>query len=250
MKRALFLFLALSLATACSDAQVRQYALRVVKEYPHDAGAYTQGLFFDGGKLYESTGQFGISSFRTVDLMTGKALTRLDFDRKYFVEGSAMLDGILYILTWTNRVAFRYDANTLEYKGTLRYPREGWGLTTDGKQLIASDGSAKLFFMDKDLKVKREVTVKMAGRPMRHLNELEWIDGRIWANVYTTDLILIINPSDGKVEGTVDCRGLLPEKLKTRDTDVLNGIAVLDGRIFLTGKNWPRLYEVELIEKQ
>ena len=250
MKRLGFVFLTLLLVTGCSDAQVRHYTLRVVQEYPHDTAAYTQGLFFHEGTLYESTGQNGSSSFRSVELASGRVLSRLDFDRKYFVEGSAILDGQLYILTWTNRVAFRYDAETLTYKGSLRYPREGWGLTTDGKQLIASDGSAKLYFLDKDLKIKRELTVKLEGKPMRYLNELEWIDGRIWANVYTTDRILIIRPSDGKVEGIIDCRGLLPDKLRTRDTDVLNGIAVRDGRIFLTGKNWPRLYEVELIENK
>ena len=250
MKRFCLIALALLLAAGCTDAKVREYRLRVVKEYPHDADSYTQGLFFHGGKLYESTGRHGTSTFRTVDLATGKVLTRLDFDRKYFVEGSVMLDGVLYILTWTNRLAFRYDAETLEYQRSLRYPREGWGLTTDGKQLIASDGSSKLYFLDKELKVKRELTVKLNGRPVRYLNELEWIDGRIWANVYTTDLILIINPQNGNVEGQVDCQGLLPDKLRGPETDVLNGIAVLDGRIFLTGKNWPRLYEVELIEKQ
>ena len=250
MKRLTAILLTVLLfGTACGDAKVRQYKVRVVQAYPHDVTSYTQGLFFDGGKLYESTGEYGFSTFRTVDLETGNALTRLDFDGKYFVEGSVILGGELYILTWMNRVAFRYDAATLEYKSSARYPREGWGLTTDGKQLIASDGSAKLYFLDKNLKVKREVTVKMDGRPVRYLNELEWIDGKVWANVYTTDLIVIINPSDGRVEAAVDCKGLLPDALRTEETDVLNGIAVLDGRIFLTGKNWPRMYEIELVEK-
>jgi len=171
-------------------------------------------------------------------------------NRKYFGEGSAILDGELYVLTWTNKVAFRYDAATLEYKSTVGYPREGWGLTTDGKQLIASDGSATLYFLDKDLKLLRKLSVTLNGRPVRYLNELEWIEGKIWANVYTTDSIVIINPSSGKVEGLVDCAGLLPARLHTRETDVLNGIARdAEGHIYLTGKNWPRLYRVELIEK-
>jgi glutamine cyclotransferase len=153
------------------------------------------------------------------------------------------------MLTWTNRVAFTYDAQTLKYIKTYSYPREGWGLTTDGKSLIASDGSPTLYFMDEDLKVKRSVKVTHEGRAVRYLNELEWIDGRIWANVYTTDMIVIINPSNGKVEATVDCTGLLPRSLRKPDTDVLNGIAYDRGRIFLTGKNWPKLYEVEIVKK-
>ena len=240
------LFLCLA---ACSAPAPRQYGVKVVREYPHDREAYTQGLFFDGGVLYESTGQTGHSSFRKVDYASGKVLRKLDFSRKYFGEGSVFFDGKMYMLTWTNRVAFIYDAATLKHIRTCSYPREGWGLTTDGKSLIASDGSGNLYFMDGDLQTKRTVKVTMDGRNVRYLNELEYIDGKIWANVYTTDIILIINPSNGVVEGVVDCSGLLPDRLRDRNTDVLNGIAVLDGRIFLTGKNWPRLYEIQLIEK-
>lgn len=232
-------------------AQLKSYKVEVVKEYPHDVTSYTQGLFFHEGQMYESTGETGSSTFRKVDIQTGKPLRRLDFADKYFVEGSVVFGPDLYILTWHNRVAFVYDINTLEYKSTWSYPREGWGLTTDGKSLIASDGSAVLYFMTPEFKVEKQVTVKMHGRPMRFLNELEYIDGKIWANVYTSDIILIINPEDGKVEATVDCSGLLPDKLRKPDTDVLNGIAYNpeDGRIYLTGKNWPRLYEVRLVEK-
>ena len=250
MKRIILFAVALVLGlSACSASGPRQYVLKVIKEYPHDRSAYTQGLFFSGGELFESTGQCGSTSFRKVDLESGKVLRRLDFDRKYFGEGSVMLDGRLYMLTWTNKVAFVYDAGTLQYIKTCAYPREGWGLTTDGKSLIASDGSADLFFMDGDFKLQKKLRVTMNDRPVKLLNELEWIDGKIWANVYTTDMILIINPSSGKVEGVVDCSGLLPRALRRPDTDVLNGIAVLDGRIFLTGKNWPKLYEIQLKEK-
>ncbi|MCM1515668.1 MAG: glutaminyl-peptide cyclotransferase [Paraprevotella sp.] len=249
-RRHILIPLILLLCCSCS-AKVRQYRLEVVKEYPHDVTSYTQGLFFHGGQMFESTGQYGMSTFRKVDMATGKPLKKLDFARKYFIEGSVMLDGSLYILTWMNKVVFVYDAETLEYRSTYSYPREGWGLTTDGKSLIASDGSATLYFMSGDFAVKKRLTVRMDGRPVRFLNELEYIDGKIWANVYTTDLIIIIDPGTGNVEATVDASGLLPDRLRTEQTDVLNGIAYnsADGRIYLTGKNWPKLYEIRLKEK-
>ena len=241
--------LVLALLCAGCSAHVKQYKVEVVKEYPHDTGAYTQGLFFNGGRFYESTGQFGESSFREVELATGKVLSKMNFQQKYFGEGSVMLGGKLYILTWLNKVAFVYDAKTLEYKQTYSYPREGWGLTTDGKSLIASDGSSRLYFLSPEFKQERYVDVKMDGRAVRNLNELEYIDGKIWANVYMTDLIVIINPADGTVEASIDCTGLLPGKLREPRTDVLNGIAQdpATGKIYLTGKYWPRLYEVRLV---
>ena len=243
--------LAAWLCSGC-DAKVKEYKVKVVKEYPHDTGSYTQGLFFYKGDMYESTGQYGSSTFRKVDLATGDALEKLDFNRKYFVEGSVVLDDNLYILTWESKVAFIYDANTLEYKSTYSYPREGWGLTTDGKQLIASDGSSRLYFLDKEYKLQKTVNVTLDGRPVRYLNELEYIDGKVWANVYTTDLIVIINPATGVVEATVDCTGLLPASLRDRRTDVLNGIAFnpVSRKTYFTGKYWKRLYEIELVEKK
>lgn len=235
------------LISACSSAQVKEYKVKVTAEYPHDVHAYTQGLFFHDGVLYETTGQWGESSIRTVDLETGKVTAIKKLSSKYFGEGSAILGDDLYVLTWTNKLAFRYDAKTLTYKATLAYPREGWGLTTDGKQLIASDGTSTLYFLDSNLKVLRRLRVTLRDRSLQYLNELEWIDGKIWANVYTSDMIAIINPSNGKVEATVDCRGLLPASLRTKDTDVLNGIAVdSEGHVYLTGKNWPRMYRIEL----
>ena len=254
MRRLYLLLSILAAALLCCacEAKVKEYKVKVVKEYPHDTNSYTQGLFFYKGDMYESTGQYGSSTFRKVDLATGEPLEKLDFNRKYFVEGSVVLGDNLYILTWESRVAFVYDANTLEYKSTYSYPREGWGLTTDGKELIASDGSSKLYFLDGDYKLQRAVDVKLDGRPVRNLNELEYIDGKVWANVYTTDLIVIINPSTGAVEATVDCTGLLPAKLREPRTDVLNGIALdpATGKIYLTGKYWKRLYEIELVEKK
>ena len=213
-------------AVSCGTTKVQEYKVKVVREYPHDVTSYTQGLFFYRDSLYESTGQWGESSFRTVDLETGEALSRMDFSRKYFIEGSIFFEGTLYLLTWTNNLVFLYDADTRKYRETVAYPREGWGLTTDGNQLIASDGSSFLYFMDKDLNVERRLRVTMDGKSVRYLNELEYIDGKVWANVYTTDTIVIIDPADGKVEATVDCRGLLPYRERTAETDVLNGIAV------------------------
>ena len=251
MRKIALIFLVLLAAVSCGTTKVREYKVKVVREYPHDITSYTQGLFFHGDTLYESTGQWGESTFRTVDLATGDALTRMDFSRQYFVEGSIIFGDTLYILTWTNNLVFLYDAKTLEYKATVAYPRQGWGITTDGKQLIASDGSSYLYFMDADLNVLRRQRVTKDGKPVFDLNELEYIDGKVWANVYTTDTIVIIDPANGVVEATVDCRGLLPYKERTRDTDVLNGIAVdKDGRVFLTGKYWPKMYEIELIKKK
>ena len=237
---------------SCAEPAVKEYTLEVVAEYPHDTESYTQGLFFDQGQMYESTGVHGKSTFRKVDLETGKALQRLDFDKKYFVEGSVMWKGNLYILTWESRLAFVYDAETLEYKSTWKYPREGWGITTDGKNLIASDGSANIYFMDENFALDRKILVRLDERPVRFLNELEYINGKIWANVYTSNEIVIINPKDGKIQGVIDCRGLLPSHLRTDTTDVLNGIAYDEktGKIYLTGKNWPRLYEVRLVERK
>lgn len=248
MRRIIFVLCILMLCCCSGTARVKQYKVKVVREYAHDTGAYTQGLFFDGDQLCESTGQYGQSSYRKVDLESGKVLEKMDFGRKYFGEGSAILDGKLYILTWTNNVIFVYDPMTLKYEKSFSYPREGWGLTTDGKSLIASDGSSHIYFLSGDIKLQKTLNVTLDGRPVRYLNELEWINGRIWANVYTTDIIVIINPESGKVEGRIDCRGLLPSFMRAPETDVLNGIAVNGDRIFLTGKYWPRLYEVKLVE--
>lgn len=249
--KSIFIFAASFILLSCADAKVKEYKLEVLASYPHDTESYTQGLFFHEGQMYESTGLHGKSTFRKVDLETGDAVEKMKFDRKYFIEGSVMFKDNLYILTWESRTAFIYDARTLKYKSSWKYPREGWGITTDGKQLIASDGTANLYFMDENFALDRRLVVKYEDTPVRFLNELEYIDGRIWANVYTSDEIVIINPKDGRVEGIIDCKGLLPNNLKKPSTDVLNGIAYDEktGKIYLTGKNWPKLYEIRIIEK-
>lgn len=252
MKKFVALMAVLAVLASCTEAKLKEYKLEIVAEYPHDTESYTQGLFFHDGDLYESTGMHGKSTFRKVDLATGDALRKLNFDKQYFVEGSVIFGNELYILTWESRVAFVYDANTLEYKSSWKYPREGWGLTTDGKHLIASDGTANLYFMNNQFALDRKQLVTIEGRPVRWLNELEYIKGKVWANVYTSDEIVIVNPKNGKVEGLIDCKGLLPKILRTESTDVLNGIAYdpRTDKIYLTGKNWPKLYEVKLMEKK
>ena len=231
--------------------KAKAYGVRVVNEFPHDSSSYTQGLFFHEGKFYESGGGYGESMFREVDLATGETIRRFDLKDRYFAEGAVIFAGMLYLLTWENGMVFIYDPETFRYKKTCYFPHEGWGLTTDGKQLIASDGSAKIYFMDSECKIKRSIDVTLNGRALNDLNELEYIDGKIWANVYTSDMIAIIDPSSGVVVATVDCTGLLPDSLRGPRTDVLNGIAMnpLNGKIYITGKRWKRLYEIELTEK-
>ena len=229
--------------------KVKNYRVQVEGSFPHDATAYTQGLFFHGGDLYETTGQYGQSSIRKVDLRSGKILNYLSVDKKYFVEGSCVLNGRMYVLTWMEKVCFVYDIANMKKIGELRNPREGWGMTTDGRTLIMSDGSDKIFFMDPlTFMEHRHIDVTLNGKKISYINELEYIDGKIWANVYTTDTILIIDPESGKVEGVVDCRNLLPYAMRRPNTDVLNGIA-WDGKdIYLTGKNWPKIFRVSLRE--
>ena len=248
MKRFLLLLAMSAIAFVSCSGGKKIYKVDVVREYPHDVNAYTQGLFFENGDLYESTGLYGNSDFRKVDIESGAASKIFDLDDEYFGEGSVIFGSKLYLLTWESNRAFVYDPVTWQLVSAWKYPREGWGLTTDGKNLIASDGSSKLYFMDENYKLVRKINVTDDGKPVRWLNELEWIDGKIWANVYTTDYIVIINPKSGKVEAKIDCTGLLPDQLKTKFTDVLNGIAYdkKSGRIFLTGKKWPRMYEIKL----
>lgn len=243
----------LSAFCACAGNTVKYYTAEVVRKYPHDRSSYTQGLFFSGGKLYESTGQYGSSTFREVDLATGNAVRRLDFDAAYFVEGSVILGDRLYVLTWNERVCFVYDARTLGYLGQYYYPREGWGLTTDGSSLIASDGSSEIYFLNpSDMSTLRQLTVRLDGKPVRHVNELEYVDGKIWANVYLTDDIIIINPQTGDVEGVVDCSAVYPRSMRRPGDDVFNGIAVdpSDGAVYVTGKCWGYIYRISLREKK
>lgn len=225
--------------------KVDRFNYQKVSEYNHDTGAYTQGLFFYDGKLYESAGQYGESSLRIVDLETGKVLKRKNFPRKYFLEGACVLDGRLYVLTWQENVCFVCDPATLEQQATLRYQGEGWGLTTDGQSLIMSDGSSVIRYRNpQTFAVEREVTVRYNGKELAWLNELEYFGGRIWANVYGLELLVCIDPETGNVLSDIDCRGILPANLKKPTTDVFNGIAydAAHDALYVTGKYWPKLF--------
>ncbi|PZA06537.1 glutaminyl-peptide cyclotransferase [Meiothermus sp. PNK-Is4] len=248
--RALALLLVL-LSLACgqqsSPKAVQTYTFRVVHTFPHDPQAFTQGLIFHDGFLYEGTGLEGRSELRKVELQSGKVVQRKALGPQYFGEGITLLDGHLYQLTWKNQVGFIYDPQTFALQRTWNYTTEGWGLTHDGKQLILSDGSAKLYFLDpKTLKVERTLLVTLNGQPLPMLNELEYVKGKIYANVWQTPQIVIIDPQNGRVEGVVDLTNLV---LLNPGADVLNGIAYdpATDRLFVTGKLWPRLFEIELV---
>ena len=241
-----------SASASASAVEPIAYTYRIRAVHPHAADAYTQGLQYADGLLWEGTGQNGASRITKTDLATGRTTVVATLPRTDFGEGITLLDGKLYQLTWQSNKAYVYDASTGQELRTFRYAGEGWGLTTDGKQLYLTDGSEKIFTLDPEtFKRTNRLTVTWRGEPVQLLNELEWIDGRIWANVYTTDSVLIIHPETGVVEGIIDFAGLLPESDRTPATDVLNGIAhdPATGRIFVTGKNWPKLFEIEIIPK-
>ena len=220
----------------------------VVAAYPHDPAAFTQGLAIEAGQLYEGTGQYGASTVRRVDLASGRTEKQRALGPRYFGEGIAILGGLLYQLTWQNGAAVVYDLETFEVERTMQYDGEGWGLTHDGRQLIMSDGSATIRFRDpKTFAVTREIEVRADGVPLSRLNELEYVEGEIWANIWYDDRIARISPADGKVLGFIDLSTLYPQSARGSEA-VLNGIAydVATKRLFVTGKNWPQLYEIEV----
>jgi glutamine cyclotransferase len=243
------IFTAAILATAASLAFAAD-GYRVVHTYPHDAQAYTQGLLFEDGHLYESTGLNGRSSLRMVDLETGRILQRADVPDNYFAEGLASWGSTLIQLTWQSHVAFVYDRFSFRLLHTFSYKGEGWGLTQDGKNLIMSDGTATLRFFDpRTFREVRHIVVEDRGAPVTQLNELEYVHGEIYANVWHTDRIVRISPSTGRVLGWIDLAGLLPENQRSDPEAVLNGIAwdSAHDRLFVTGKLWPRLFEIKVV---
>jgi glutaminyl-peptide cyclotransferase len=227
-----------------------RFDVRVVRTYPHDSKAFTQGLLFRDGFLYESTGLNGRSSLRKVKLETGEIVQRVDLEQKHFAEGLTDFGGRLYQLTYQSRLGFVYDLRTFTQERSFPYEGEGWGLTHDATRLIMSDGSAALRFLDPaTLRESGRVTVMDGPQPVRDLNELEYIKGEIFANIWHTDEIVIIQPGAGRVTGRVNLRGLLPPSDRTGVVDVLNGIAydAAGDRLFVTGKLWPKVFEIRLV---
>ena len=222
---------------------------RVVNAYPHDPDAYTQGLIYRGGFLYESTGRNGLSSLRKVKIETGAVLQQRRVDQQYFAEGLTEWKGRLFQLTWQSNVAFVYDLATFAPVRTVRYPGEGWGLTGAPEGLILSDGTADLRVLDPEtFREIRRVTVRDAGVPIDQLNELEFVRGEVWANVWHTDRIARIAPQTGRVVGWIDLSGLM-STYRLEAEAVLNGIAydAATQRLFVTGKLWPRLFEIRVV---
>lgn len=232
-----------------SDVPV--YGYRVVAQYPHDSQAFTQGLLFHDGKLYESTGKRGHSTVRAVEIDTGNVLRQRELGDAYFGEGLALYNGNLYQLTWTSGTGFVYRLDTFEELASFSYSGEGWGLTFDGTHFILSDGSDTLRFYDpSNFGRVRTVDVKDNVGPLDNLNELEWVEGEVWANVWKLDRIARIDPVSGNVVGWIDLAGLLDESsAPAPNAGVLNGIAYdpATGRLFVTGKYWPRLFEIEIV---
>jgi glutamine cyclotransferase len=223
---------------------------RVVHAYPHDPHAFTQGLVYADGHLYESTGLKGHSSLRMVDVESGRVLQELPVPSQYFAEGLAAWGSSLVQLTWQEHTAFVYDRFSFRELRTLSYPGEGWGLAADGKELILSDGTAMLRFLDPvTFRELRRVIVKDNGIPVLQLNELEVVKGEIYANVWYSDRIARISPANGKVLGWIDLTGLLRPEERTDPQAVLNGIAydAANDRLFVTGKLWPRLFEIKIL---
>lgn len=224
-------------------------SITVLAKFPHDPAAFTQGLLYADGLFYESAGLYGQSTLRKVDPETGAVLLEKRLDAQYFAEGLALLEGKLYQLTWKENTGFIYDPQDFRQLGTFSYPTEGWGLTTDGSSLILSDGSATLYFLDpQTLQTTRALQVNLDGAPLDRLNELEYIRGEIYANIWYKDLIARIDPTSGEVVGVIDCGSLRDGEGAPGPNDVLNGIAydARGDRLYLTGKNWPWIYEVSL----
>ncbi len=238
------------LAWAAPALSLTEYTVRVLEQRAQPRDNFVQGLEIHDGMLYVSTGQYGKSRllryrFSDMALERGRRL-----HPRVFAEGLTVLDDAVYQLTWKNRVVFTYRRSDFDYLSHLSLPGEGWGLTNDGENLIYSDGSDQLYTMSPQSgKILRTLRVTQGGRPVRRLNELEWVDGAIWANIWGTDHIVVINPDSGEVTATIDLTGLLPEAERKPGTDVLNGIArdPATGDLWVTGKHWPWLYRIELV---
>ncbi|NKB33983.1 MAG: glutaminyl-peptide cyclotransferase [Pseudomonadales bacterium] len=228
-----------------------QLSYRIVNTYPHDINAFTQGLIYHEGYLFEGTGKNGLSSLSKINLEDNEVLQTTRLNRRYFGEGIEVVDDRIFQLTWTSNMVFVWDKNNFEQLGTHYNATQGWGLAYDGEHLILSDGTSTLQFMDtENFAPQRKVTVTFNGNPLSNVNELEYINGEVWANIWQTDFIVRINPEDGVVTSVIDLTGLSNEtQLGSREA-VLNGIAwdEVNERLFVTGKHWANLFEIEIVD--
>jgi glutamine cyclotransferase len=231
-------------------AAIPIYDFEIVHTYPHDTSAFTEGLFYLNGFLYESTGLEQHSSIRKVRIETGEVVQKIDIPAQYFGEGIVNWRSHLISLTWKSQIGFVFDLNTFKLQRQFKYPGEGWALTRNDKQIIMSDGTSELRFLNPDtLAETSRIQVSIEGKPLMNVNELEWVKGEIYANVWQTNWIARIDPSSGKVVGLINLSGLLNQSDVVKgQTDVLNGIAydAKQDRLFVTGKNWPKLFEIRL----
>jgi len=237
-------------ASQAAETSVAYYRYKVIKSYPHDTRNFTQGLVYKDGFLYEGTGLYGQSILTRRELKTGQIIKKSRLPRKYFGEGIALLDDKIIQLTWKSRRGFCYDRETFRLLKEFTYKTEGWGLTHDGARLILSDGTDTLRFLDPNTYAETGLLrVRHHGRPLRYLNELEFIDGKIYANVLPTDYIVIIAPETGRTTGLIDLRGLYTPPPQAPDDSILNGIAYIPEtkHLLVTGKRWPKIYEIEVV---
>lgn len=238
-------------ATACSQEEVTRYGYKVVNTYPHNIQSFTQGLFYHEGFLYEGTGKNGLSTLSKINLEDGEVLQSTSLSRRYFGEGIEVVKDQIFQLTWQGNIVFVYDKNTLESVASHYNATEGWGLAYDGEYLILSDGTANLQFMNPEtFAPQHKVQVTLNNNPVSYLNELEYINGEVWANVWQTDFIVRIDPDTGIVNSVIDLTGLSNQTTLGSNEAVLNGIA-WDGensRLFVTGKHWANLFEITLVD--
>ena len=230
------------------------YTYKILESYPHDMKAYTQGLEFENDTLYESTGQRGRSSLRKTDYKTGNVLQKIELENQYFGEGITILNNKIYQLTWQENTGFIYNLNTLEKTGTFVYDRskEGWGLCNNGTTIFKSDGTEKIWTLNSNTLAEEDyIEIYTHKSVIDNVNELEWVEGKIYANVYQKDAIAIVNPQSGAVEGVINLKGLQGEVTQHTTLDVLNGIAYKGepNILYVTGKNWDKLFKIEIIEK-
>ena len=246
-------FVCLSACGGGAAAGIPEYGFQIVHAYPHDPAAFTEGLFYVNGFLYESTGLEGKSSVRKIKPETGEVVQKHELPPQYFGEGIINWKDRLIQLTYKSEIGFVYDFATFDFRSQFEYTGEGWALTQDGKRILMSDGTPEIRFWDPEtLKETGRITVTADGQPVKNVNELEWVKGEIYANVWLTNRVARIDPATGKVVGWIDLTGLLsPEEIAGGQTDVLNGIAydAKADRLFVTGKLWPKLFEIKLTTK-